>query len=309
MGIIARRYIKDLVHRYDKEIGVPYYSVSDYKDLKQESFSFTNSKGIEIHYFFYYYDNYKKDRLVLFCPGIGPGHVAYLTEIEWLAKNGYKVLTLDYTGCGESKGDNLSSLNMPTLDVMELLDHLQLSQKIVLFGHSLGAYTALNVINLRKEITKAVIMSGFLSIEGLLRSGASSKFILSRILKYEQKMVPQYFNIDNISYLKKTKDNLLFIHSEDDAIVTYQTSMKVVEEINNPNTKTFKLNNKKHNPNYSTEAVQYLNEVFGKYQEQIKNKTIRTDEDKINYFKDVSLEKLTKQDQIIVNLIVDFIAK
>ena len=104
MGIIARKYQTEFVCRYDKAVGVPYYSAEDFKDLKQEKSVFINTSNIETHYFFYYYDNYKTDKLILFCPGIGPGHTAYLREIEYLAKKGYKVLTLDYAGTGESKG-------------------------------------------------------------------------------------------------------------------------------------------------------------------------------------------------------------
>ena len=151
MGFISHQYKKNFVCRYDKEAGVPYYAYTDFEGFKQETYSFTNSKGIEIHYFFYYYDSYKEDEIIFFCPGIGPGHVAYFSEIDCLAKRGYKVLTLDYTGCGESKGKILGSLNMPTLDVMDLLDYLKLEKPVVLMGHSLGGYTALNVVNLIKD--------------------------------------------------------------------------------------------------------------------------------------------------------------
>ena len=101
MGIISKLYIKNFVCRYDKEVGVPYYSFLDFDGLKMEAHSFINSKGIEIKYFYYYYPKYKDDKIVLFCHGIGPGHTAYLAEIEQLAKRGFKVLSLDYTGCGE----------------------------------------------------------------------------------------------------------------------------------------------------------------------------------------------------------------
>ena len=85
MFVISYLYKKHFVCRYDKEVGIPYYSYSDFKGLKQESYSFTNSKGIEISYFYYYYDNYKDDKVILFAHGLGPGHVAYLKEIATLA--------------------------------------------------------------------------------------------------------------------------------------------------------------------------------------------------------------------------------
>ena len=307
MGIFSHHYIKFFVHRYDKEVGIPYHSHFDFIGLRQETYKFTNSDGIDIAYFYYYYDNYQKDKIILFCHGMGPGHTAYLAEINELAKAGYKVLTLDYRGCDKSGGDYLKSLNKPTRDVMDLLKHLKLEQEIVLVGHSLGGYTALNVINLRKDIKKAVILSGFIEMSSLLMKFVPNKFILNRILHFERKIEPLYYGIDNISYLKTTDDDILYIQSIDDGMVPYDIGLKIVEQINNPHIKTIKLNNKKHNPNYTTDAVSYMNDVFGKYNLLIKNKEIKTDEDKINYFKNVSLDRLVEQDPEIIKAILDFI--
>ena len=307
MGIISKQYIKNLVGRYDKQVGIPYYSYTDFKGLKQELFVFTNSKGIEIHYFYYYRDNFRKDKTILFCPGIGPGHTAYLAEINQLTKRGYRVLTLDYTGCDSSKGKYMGSLNMPTLDVNELLDHLKLDNEVVLVGHSLGGYTSLNSIKLRKEITKAVILSPFLSIETLLRSFIKSSFVVKRILKYEQKTVGDYYGIDNLSYLKETKDKLLFIQSDDDPTVPYDISLKVVEGIDNSCIKTIRMSNRKHNPNYTEKAANYLFKVLAKYNKAIADKKIKNDEDRINFFKGISIEDLTEQDEEVFNQISAFI--
>ena len=307
MSIISHQYKKQFVCRYDKEVGIPYYSYSDFKGLKQEAYSFVNSINIEIKYFFYYYDNYRTDKIVLFLHGLGPGHTAYLAEIEFLAKAGYKVLTLDYMGCEESQGKNMRSLNEPTRDVNDLLDYLKLDKPIVVVGHSLGGYTALNIINIRKEISKAVIISGFLSIESLMKVFVKSKFIYNGVIKYEKKMEPDYFQINNLEYLKTTKDKIFFIQSDDDPMVPYSIALKEVEQIDNPNIKTLRVTGKKHNPNYSLDAVNYMNEIFGQYNELLKKKKIRSDEDRINFFKDVSLTRLTEQDKDIVSIISEFI--
>ena len=307
MGLVVNQYIKNLVGRYNKEVGIPYYSFSDFKGLKQEAKTFTNSRGVEIHYFFYYYDNFIKDKVVLFCPGIGPGHTSYLREIELLAKHGYKVLTLDYTGCGESKGKILGSLNMATFDVVELLNLMNFKEEVVMIGHSLGGYTSLNLVHLRDEIKKAVIMSGFVSIKSLMLELLHSKFITNRILKYEQKTVPEYFGLNNEEYLKTTKDKLFVIQSEDDTLVPYKVALKVAEDVNNPSIKTLKVTGRKHNPNYTDAAIKYMSETFGTYYKLIKNKTIKTDEDKINYFKNISIEKLTEQDTEMFEELFKFI--
>ena len=307
MGFISKQYIKRFVSRYDKEVGIPYYSYTDFVDLKQEAFSFTNSKGIKISYFYYYYPNYKKDKIILFLPGIGPGHTAYLKEIEEICKRGFKVLSLDYTGTDKSEGKYLGSLNTPSEDVNELLDYLTLDKEVIVIGHSLGGYTSLNLLNLRNDINKGVIMAGFLSVESLINSLVKSKFISKQILKYERKKYPIYYDLDNVSFLKDTKKKILFIHSLDDQMVPYKSSLAVIEKLNNKNLMTVTVDQRGHNPNYSEKASKYLQEVFAKYNELIKGKKIKTDKDKINYFKDVSLADLVEQDQKIIAEIIDFI--
>lgn len=307
MGLVSYLYKKNFVGRYDKEAGFPYCDLSYFQGLNKESYTFTNSKGIEIAYFFYYYPNYNPDKIILFCHGLGPGHTAYLAEINCLAERGYKVLTLDYAGCDKSKGKGMGSINGPTRDVMDLLDYLKLKEEVTVMGHSLGGFTSLNIIHLRDEINKAIIMSGFLTIPLSIPTMIKSKFIQKGILRYERKVEPLYFALDNIDYLKTTKDQIYFIQSEDDQVVPYSISLEVVEKIDNPCIKTLKVINRKHNPNYTDEAVQYMNEVFGDYYQKLRNKEIKTDADKINYFKDVSLSKLTAQDQKMFDSIKQFI--
>ena len=309
MGIVSKVYINKFVCRYDKEVGVPYYVYTDFKGLNQEAYTFNNSKRIEIHYFFYYYANYKDDKIILFLPGLGPGHASYMREIETLAKRGYKVLTLDYTGCGESKGPYLGSLNAPTRDTIDLLNLLNLDKPIVVMGHSLGGFTALKVASLKKEINKVVVMSPIVTIRPMIFNASKSKFITHFVLKYERKVEKEYDKIDVPNYLKTTSDDILFIQSVDDPMVPYEASLKVAEESNNPHIQTIKFENRKHNPNYTLEAVQYMNEVFGAFNRRVMDKAIATDEERIAYFKNVSIKRLTEQDQNVFNQIEEFISK
>ncbi len=309
MGFIVNHYIKYFVHRYDKEVGIPYYSYKDFKDFKCEDNSFTNSYGINLRYFFYYYANYKKDKIILFCHGMGPGHTAYIAEIEALARRGYKVLTLDFAGCGESGGKYLGSLNKPTRDVIDLLNHLNLKEQIILMGHSMGGYTALNTLCLRKDITKVVAISPIIQIEPLLQLNTKSKFITKHLLRYERKVNREIFDINIPKYLENTTDDVFVIQSTDDQMVPYGMSLKVIEGIKNPHIKTKRYEGRKHNPNYTDNAISYMDSVFGKYYALLNEKKIKTDEDRINYFKDVSLAKLVEQDEQLFNEIVDFIEK
>lgn len=309
MGIITNTYKKNLLLRYDKDPAIPYYDVNSFDGLKIEENEFKNSKEINIKYFYYYRDNYLKDKVVLFCPGIGPGHTAYFKEINELTSHGYKVLTLDYAGCDKSGGDGLLSMNEPTRDVNDLLKYLNLKEEVVLFGHSLGAYTALNTINLRNDIKKAVIMSGFISLESEMMFLLKKRFIVKRILKYENKIEPDYFGIDNVEYLKNTEDKLLFIHSTDDNLVEFSSSFGVVKTIKNENISLIEMNNKMHNPDYTDDAVSYMNSVFTEYNKLVKNKTLKTVEDRVNFFKDVSIDRMAALDLDLFAKILNFIGK
>lgn len=299
MNKIIETYNSSVLVRYDKDGIIPYYSVDDFPNLQMEKHTFINSAKDKIAYFFYYYKGYKKDEIILFCHGIGPGHTAYLREIELLAKKGYKVLTLDYSGCGDSSGEKMVSMNAPTRDTAELLKYLNLKEKIKVVGHSLGGYTALNMLNLFPDIEVGVIISGFISIYLEMKNLAKFGFIANMIAKYERDIIPEYAHLNNETFLFKTDKKILFIHSKDDPMVRYKDSTKIVKSLKNNHLSFEITNGYYHNPNYSLEAVNYMREVFGRYAKLLKEDALKTEEDKKNYFSDVSLDKLTEQSEEI----------
>ena len=307
MSISVSIYKKNFLQRFDKDEAIPYLSSEDYPSLKKQTFSFITTKGDEVKYFIYNYDQYDSQKVVFFCPGIGPGHIAYMREIEYICSHGYQVYTLDYVGCGESSGNNLPSINEPTRDLLELLNLLKLDQEIILIGHSLGGYTALNVINKIDCIKTAVVISGFLSVKYEIKGLMKLDLLVDNIVKFEQKNDPEYAFINNIEYLKKTKDNLLFIHSEDDPMVAYSTSMKIVKEINNPNVVCVSMKDKKHNPNYTKESVDLMNKTINSYLDLKGRGKLKTLEERRNHFNNITAWMMTNQDEKIWQTIFDFI--
>ena len=306
MSFFVNLYKKNVIMRFDKDPAIPYFSAEDFNDLKCEHNAFKNSRDLEIHYFYYYYDGYRDDKVILFLPGMGPGHTAYLSEIQYLCKKGFKILTLDYTGCGLSQGETILSTNEPTRDVVDLLNYLKLSQEVVLVGHSLGAYTTVNVAHIRGDIRKAVIISGFLNLQDELKRTFKSSLIAKSIMKFERSVEPDYCDLGNYTYLKETKDNLLFIHSKDDKRVKYSHTIPVLKKINNPNIKIIEVNNKKHNPTYTEKAVAYLDFVAKGYMKLLKKKADLKERKK--FMKDKSIYKMTELDRKVMNEIADFIS-
>ena len=322
MSKILERYKKEFVPRFDKDGIVPYLSYKDFDNLNYFEGEFKNSIGINIAYFAYYYDNYKKDKFILFTPGIGPGHTAYVREIERLAKEGYFVLSIDYCGCDKSEGLAMNSINEPTRDVLDFIKFIRNTSderlndikdlEIVLVGHSLGAYTALNVINLSPDIKKAVIMSGFISLLLELKGATKIPFgiVFSSITKYEKKANKEFYKINNLRYLKNTNDKILFIHSIDDKIVPYKTSTYKVQKNNkNPNLEFLIVDGKDHTPHYSSDAVKYMKETFSTYSNLVKENKLNTLEEKQAFMKEKDLFKMTEPDEEVYKYILAHIEK
>ena len=307
MGFVVNTYRKNLLRRFDKDGAIPYYSPGDFPGLSCKEGSFKNSAGVEIKYFTYCYAGCSENKLILFCPGMGPGHTAYLTEIETICRAGFRVLTLDYTGCGESGGERLTSANAPTRDIMELLALLDPCGEIIPVGHSLGGYTALNIARLRPDVKRAVIISGFVSISDEMMGYFKLRPLANLVKKYEIMLDPEYGNADNRKYLAGTTDRLLWFHSTDDPMVNYRYNAGQVISLNNPNIRVITVEHKKHNPNYSAEALETMNAWMGQYKRLISEKQLNTPEERKAFFADKPIGRMTSQDPAVISEILQFV--
>lgn len=307
MGLITNMYQKNFLLRYDKDGAIPYFSHTDFPGLTYEQGSFENSAKVTVQYFTYCYEGYDLSRLILFCPGMGPGHTAYLAEIETLCKAGFRVLTLDYTGCGASGGERMDSVNAPTRDVMELIDLLGPEEEIIPVGHSLGGYTALNIVHLRPEVKRAVVISGFVSIADEMMGFVKLRILADRVKRYEKKLDPIYGSIDNRAYLAETNDKILWIHSTDDPMVNYKYNAGRVLKAANPNVRLITVENKRHNPQYKKEALDTMNAWISTYNRLVSEKQLNSPEEKKAYFADKPIGRMTEQDPEIYAEIVPFI--
>lgn len=295
---------KYLFHAETIDTGIiPYLSERDFEGLKKETFYFYNEEGKRLAYFFYSYPNYKQDKLILFLHGVGPGHKAYVREIETLAKRRYRVLTYDYAGCGESEGDGMTSLLIPARDAIRLLKEVSPTEELTVIGHSLGAFTCLMVLTLCPKLRRAVIISGFSNLEWYL-----SKFDeKEQLIEYERKQT-KLFDLDIFACLQKTEQKILFIHSEDDQVVRFADGTgRIMEEISNPNFSYHIEKHRKHNPNYTDEALAYMGKTFGEFISLIQNGTLDTYEKQKAYMADKSAMEMTHQDEMIIQKIVDLI--
>ncbi|MBP1587335.1 MAG: alpha/beta hydrolase [Clostridia bacterium] len=309
MGIVVKLYKDSILRRYDKDCAIPYYSGNDFEGLRFEEESFTNSEGVEIRYFTYFYEGFRTDRLILFCPGIGPGHTAYLSEIEAICREGFRVLTLDYTGCGASGGEKLSSVNASVRDAMELLGLVKPAVEVIPVGHSLGGYTALTVANLSNEVKRAAVISGFVSISDEMMGFAKLRFLANRVKRFEEKNSPAYGKVDNRAYLAETQDRILWIHSTDDPMVNYKYNAGQVLKLNNPGVEVVTVHNKRHNPQYTGEALAAMNAWIGEYGKLVREKKLATVEERQAFFEGKPVSRMTELDPEVFGRVLKFIGE
>ena len=307
MGIIVNLYKKNFLLRYDAPEGVPYPTRAEFPGLACTEGSFRSSSDVEIRYFLFSYAGYDPDRLILFCPGLGPGHMGYLSEIDALCRGGFRVLTLDYTGCGASGGEKLPSCNRPTRDALELLEHLHPREELLPVGHSLGGYTALSLANLLPEVHRAVIISGFVGIADEMVGFVKLRLLANRIKRYERKLDPQYGALDNRAYLAGTQDKLLWIHSTDDPVVSYQHNAAQVLRIKNPNVRVMTVENKHHLPQYTAEALKTMNDWMGEYYRLARENKLSTPEEQRAFLADKPGRTMTAQDPAVIGEILRFL--
>ena len=307
MGVITKMYEKNFLQRFDKDGAVPYYAPADFPGLILEEGAFRNSAGVSVAYFLYRYAEYDPGKLLLFCPGIGPGHTAYLAEIETLCRAGYRVLTLDYTGCGASGGEKLPSVNRPTRDVMELLNKVHPAGEIIPIGHSLGGYTALSVAHLLPAVTRVVVLSGFLSVSDVMMGFVRMQLLANRVARYERKLDPELGALDNRVYLATTANRILWFHSTDDPMVKYRYAAGPVLRLRKSNIRLVTVKHKKHNPQYSQKALETMNAWIGEYQRLMGEGKLATLEARKAFFADKPIGAMTAQDPAIYAQILDFI--
>lgn len=300
MGIIHKKFVESMT-RQEEQPYLVYFRLKNCPGLKAEPYSF-KSDNHTLNGYFYHYDKYNQNIIVIFCHGIGGGHSSYLKEVNELAKLGYLVLAYDNTGCVSSEGDSIYGLSQSLKDLDFAIQSLKekeeyKNKKIYVVGHSWGGFAASNINNFHR-VDKVVAISPFISLsaeyhcifKGLLG------IIVPSIIKEEIKAVGKWANSSAITALNKENTSALIIHSKDDQTVLYKQNTGVLQKkIKNPQVQFHIVDGYRHHPQYTKEASDYFNEVFLGFDKGVRDKTLETIESKFAYFKDKDFNAMTIQ--------------
>ena len=307
MGIVEAVYRKKLVHRYDDEGYIKYFSAADFPGLQAEPFRFTSVKNTLRG--FWYRCGGERNELIVFCHGVGGGHRSYMTEIALLCGRGYTVLAYDNTGCFDSGGRDIGGFGQSLADLDAAVKALKADgawekfSRVFVMGHSWGGYAAANIPKYQSGFEKAVVISGFVSVERMLLTQtagaktAKDRFTFRRLCAFEKKACPAYFGANALDAVNEGKTKYLFAHSKDDPVVPYAEHTRYIRENAKSDAEYLIVSGRMHNPNYTADAVVYMSEVLGGFQAAQKAGKMKTLDEKEAYFKDTDWRRMTAQDE------------
>ncbi len=309
---IENIYQKQLFSRFDDKGYIKYFNHKDFEGLNCHGYEIESSLGHLLKGYFYSYNNYNPNRLIIFEHGMGGGHLSYMKEIELLCRNGYLVFTYDHTGCMTSGGEGTRGLTQFLHDLDDVLTKLKEDKNIntsdiSIMGHSCGAYATMNILNLHQDIKKIVALCGFISVAQMINQNFPGilKGYRHHIYKLEEHNNPKYIKYDALNALKNTKSQALLIYSDNDILVKKNDHYDILyQELKDYQNIEFLLtHNKGHNPNYTNDAVENLNALATK----LKKANPQTQEEKEDFKNSLDWEQMTKQDEVVWEKILSFL--
>jgi len=121
------------------------------------------------------------------------------------------------------------------------------------------------------------------------------------VLELEQRSNPDYVNFDGVKSLLETRAQVLLIYSEDDTLCKKDPHFDALKAglSEKKNISFLLVNHKGHNPNYTVDAVQYLQE-YGKAKTAFaRKKKLLTPEGKKSFVDSFDWERMTTQDETV----------
>lgn len=312
---ILEIYKKNVMRRFDGELAF-YFSLTDFPGLKANKYEFVTKKGDTLRGNFYYYDNYKKGHIIVFDHGMGAGHSSYFREIELIASKGYMVFSYDHTGCMNSSGEHANGFLTSLADLDSCINAIKRdfpNNKISVIGHSWGGFSTSNIAGYHPDIAHVISFAPFISLEAIINQTFCGllSFMRKDIKEFESSIYPEYANSSTIKALENYDGFALIFHSKDDHIlkINYHFKKAKKELLPNDNITFVELNKKRHNPNYTINAVNLL-AAFVKERNKLLKKGMLKDKTEIqNFLNKFDWWKITEQDEKVWNMVFELLNK
>ena len=292
--------------RWDPDGVVTYYSPIDYPDIKEENIGISTKKGI-LRGKLYFYSKEQYKGILVFSHGMWGSHKAYFQEMEFFARNGYKVLGIDAYGTELSDGKSINGLGNSLLTLDKAINYIKKNypkEKIYVMGNSRAGYAATNIVKYHKDLSAIVAMSPFLSVAKILKHQFPKLLYptIPFLILIDAMHCGKYSFANAKKSLKKTPISTLILHSKDDTMVPYLTATGHLQKaICNSKVSFYIVDGKKHNPDYSVEALAYTQAAYEKLN------AITNPIDKLEFRRNLDYHKMGELDEKVLRDILDFL--
>lgn len=285
-----------------------YFGPKDFPGLQAESYPFTASAGHTLQGYLYCYEGYRPGRLLVFDHGFFGGHRSYMKEIEMLCRHGYRVFAYDHTGCMESGGKDPNGMAQSLHDLDDCLRTIKADSRfagldISVMGHSWGGFSTLNIAAFHPDVSHIVVLSGFVSVEMLVGSFFSGllKGYRKAVMELERSANPDYVDYNAVQTLSKTDAKALLIYSDDDQLCRKDPHYNalVAGLSHKENIRLMLVSGKRHNPNYTQDAVKYLAEYSALSNKLTRQKKLETAQQKASFVASFDWHRMTQQDEAV----------
>ena len=301
--------------RYDGNPDVRYFEASDFVGLQASPVSFPSTPGITLRGFLYRKEGLQPRALAVFVHGLGAGHLAYTTEIDFLARCGYLVLGFDMTGCGASDG-RADGFDQGPLDIAAALRFVRSQPAlsalpIVLVGHSWGAFSVMNALPAQPDVRAAVAICGFASSASAAaqktfgRCAFLAPLLSGWLWLFNRRRFGKDANQNSLRSLRASNQPLLLLYGGQDLTVRYRENGARIRKVaaRRANTKFILYPEKGHNAYLSDRAQRAMYEQFGAIP-----KEIRSDRAKLkDYYASLDYRLLTEEDPQVMQEIAAFL--
>ena len=199
-------------------VATPETFLIDYRDI------FFDQDGEKLHGWLCL--NRRASSTILFCHGNAENISHRLEYINSLLTSGFQVFIFDYQGYGKSRGrpseQGIYRAGLAAYDYLVNKEGIS-PEKIIVFGHSLGAAVAIEV-SLQRETRALIIESAFTSI----REMAGTIWLFKPISFF----IPRHYN--NLKKIEGINVPKLMIHGDNDGVVPYSMGRKLFEKAGSP---------------------------------------------------------------------------
>jgi hypothetical protein len=187
--------------------------------------------------------------VILFCHG-NAGNISHrLENVKLLLDQQLQVFIFDYRGYGKSSGrPSEKGLYRDGLGAYDFLANRKgiPPDRIIPFGRSLGASVAIE-ISMRREVKSLILESAFTSTKGMAKT-------LFPFMFFSPLLPAHYNNLKKITQVNVPK---LFVHGEDDKIVSFSMGQKLYQAAKAPKY-FFPIKGAGHNDTYVVGGNEYF---------------------------------------------------